>query len=381
MKTLRIFLFSTLVLWFSLNSASAQSAKLDSLQRAYDALEVKLRALEQEYNNNSLELRNCKTDAEIQAKAAERNAIDKKAHGLARQSEKLEREMYLEKAHLKQQQREADLARKQAIKQGGNTAATRGVLNGHEWVDLGLPSGTKWATCNVGATKPHQAGLRVAWGEVKPKKSYSEHTWKGYLYTNQELGDIAGNAKYDAATANWGEGWTMPTLKQWEELREHCSWEFTVQDGIEGALFVSYENANYIFLPCAGYTEDDKGKLIHTQYNGAYWSSTPIGQDGANTYIFCPPTEYPSTSYRCSALSVRAVYGTSGGATTTKVVTKSSVVTKNSVVTNSSKSKTTTEESKTTTEEQKRSDANKRTAETVKGAIKSVKSLKSLFRR
>lgn len=216
--------------------------------------------------------------------------------------------IYYEKARIEQVRRDAELAQQQAIKQAGYTHATRGKLNGYEWVDLGLPSGTKWATCNVGATKPHEPGWLLAWGETKPRKNYYEYTWKYYKHTNNKsLGNIAGNPEYDAATANMGEGWAMPSTEQWEELRKHCRWTYVVQDGKEGSLYVSRINANAIFLPATGYTRDDTGKLVYTRYNGAYWSCGSIGDDGAHAYIFNYEIEYPSTGVRCSGHGIRAV--------------------------------------------------------------------------
>ena len=106
--------------------------------------------------------------------------------------------------------------------------ASTGELNGYEWVDLGLS--VRWATCNVGASVPSGYGDYYAWGEIETKTEYTEETSLTY---GVELGDISGNSQYDAATANWGEGWRMPTEHEFEELFDECDWEWTSLDGMD----------------------------------------------------------------------------------------------------------------------------------------------------
>ena len=142
------------------------------------------------------------------------------------------------------------------------------IENGHEWVDLGLS--VKWATCNVGASVPEQYGNYYAWGETKPKDGYTPSNSVTY---QQQMSDIAGNPQYDAATANWGEGWKMPTITQMEELSSRCTWEWIKQNGVRGYK-VTGPNGNIIFLPASGYrsaasfTDGSCGSTY-------YWSSTP----------------------------------------------------------------------------------------------------------
>lgn len=146
--------------------------------------------------------------------------------------------------------------------------ATTGSLNGHEWVDLGLS--VKWATCNVGAKTAEEYGNYYAWGETKPKDNYSSDNSVTF---NQSISDFSGNPQYDAATANWGEGWKMPTLAQMEELSSRCTWEWIKQNGVRGYK-VTGPNGNIIFLPASGYrfgTSFTDGSCGYTYY----WSSTP----------------------------------------------------------------------------------------------------------
>ena len=152
--------------------------------------------------------------------------------------------------------------------------ATTGMLNGHEWVDLGLS--VLWATCNVGASSPSDYGNYYAWGETKTKSSYTEDNSRTYKV---EMGDISGNPSYDAATANWGGGWRMPTNGDLEELVDMCDWVWTSQGGRSGYK-VTGPTGNSIFLP-------DAGLRYGTSFNrlgSYYWSSTP---DGGNTQYAC----------------------------------------------------------------------------------------------
>lgn len=139
-------------------------------------------------------------------------------------------------------------------------------INGHEAVDLGLS--VKWATMNVGASSPTDYGGYYAWGETETKETYSASNCVTY---GVEMSDISGNAEYDAATANWGSSWRMPTQAEQEELIYNCTWERTLLDGVDGYLVKG--GAGSIFLPAAGRYDGDS--LTQVGYNGYYWSSTP----------------------------------------------------------------------------------------------------------
>ena len=151
------------------------------------------------------------------------------------------------------------------------------IENGHEWVDLGLS--VKWATCNVGAKTAEEYGNYYAWGETKPKDEYSSDNSVTY---NQSISDFSGNPQYDAATANWGGDWRMPTKAEMNELESKCTWEWIKQNGVRGYK-VTGPNGNFIFLPAAGcwsYTTFTDGSCGYAYY----WSSTPYSSTSDMTY-------------------------------------------------------------------------------------------------
>ena len=162
-----------------------------------------------------------------------------------------------------------------------NTGAT-GSENGYEYVDLGLS--VKWATCNVGATKPEDYGDYFAWGETEPKSTYD---WSTYKYCNGSYNTLTkynNSSSYgtvdnkttldlidDAARANWGGSWRMPTKAEQDELRNNCTWTWTTQNGVNGYK-VTGTNGNSIFLPAAGCRYDSSLNIAGSY--GFYWSSS-----------------------------------------------------------------------------------------------------------
>lgn len=167
--------------------------------------------------------------------------------------------------------------------------AHSGSLNGHNYVDLGLPSGTLWATCNVGADTPEGYGDYYAWGETEPKAVYY---WDTYKYCE---GDLYSLTKYccdssygyngfadnlivlqiedDAAAANWGDVWRMPTDIQWKELMDNTVATWTLKNGVKGWLF-SANNGNALFLPASGSGDHLGGGSDGLGSTGYYWSSS-----------------------------------------------------------------------------------------------------------
>ena len=200
-----------------------------------------------------------------------------------------------------------------------------GELRGHAYVDLGLPSGVKWATCNVGASSSEEYGGYYAWGETEEKEDYSWSTYKwfsGNIYSNYTFTkyntntsmDVVDNKTVlepedDVAHVKWGGSWRMPTLDELDELLYNCTWDWTIQNGVDGYK-VTGSNGNSIFLPAAGYRNGtgvyDRGG------DGHYWSSSLYSSDSHNAYYLYFISSGScgwSCDFRGYGLTVRPVCG------------------------------------------------------------------------
>lgn len=186
-------------------------------------------------------------------------------------------------------------------------------------IDLGLPSGTKWACCNVGASKPEDYGGYYAWGETKTKSDYTYETydfftsWNDYpWYTN--IGREIKGTDYDVAYKEWGNQWQMPTKKQFEELIDNCTVTWATQNGINGCLFEA-NNGNAVFLPATGSqwstSADEVGSF------GRYWSDELQNTDETTPWFLETSADGAKLSQgrdRCLGLAVRpATPATSSG--------------------------------------------------------------------
>jgi hypothetical protein len=158
-----------------------------------------------------------------------------------------------------------------------------GLLDTHEWVDLGLRSGTLWATCNVGANSPEEYGDYFAWGETTTKSSYSWSTyklcmgsWDTLTKYSSSIGTVDNKTELepsdDAATVNWGSGWQMPSYEQLLELfnSSNTTTTWATMNGVYGMKITSKSNGNSIFLPAAGYRSGRS--LNYAGSRGYYWS-------------------------------------------------------------------------------------------------------------
>ena len=175
-------------------------------------------------------------------------------------------------------------------------------------VDLGLPSGIKWASCNIGATKPEEYGDYYAWGEIVEKDDYDSDS---YLYYKENegwifIGDNIGRTEYDVARTRWGGSWRMPTMEEMQELIDNCAWTWTLYNGIKGQK-ITGSNGNCIFLPAVGY------RLSANHYglggSGDYWTSTLIESYDSDAYhlYFDSNGAIKSQDYRFRGHAVRPV--------------------------------------------------------------------------
>ena len=182
----------------------------------------------------------------------------------------------------------------------------------HECVDLGLPSKVKWATCNIGANSPEAYGDYFAWGEIETKDEYEENNSRTY---NKRMSDISGHETYDAATANWGEDWRIPTKAECEELMDanYCTWEWRSNNDFAGYKVTSKINGNYIFLPAAGYKSGSTVEIHDGGVYGTYSCSTPAERDEvaekSYTLGFKDETKAIGRIYRENGRVVRPVTG------------------------------------------------------------------------
>ena len=195
-------------------------------------------------------------------------------------------------------------------------------IDGHEYVDLGLPSGLLWATCNVGAETPEEYGDYFAWGETSTKAEYTE---ANSLTNGKEMGDISGNVQYDAATANWGGDWRMPTKSEYNELLNNCTCTWTAQNGVKGYKVTSNVNGNYIFLPAAGIRL--MSSLGDAGNNGYYWSSTPVASNSYFAFYLSFNNGYHGmyNNRRYSGRSVRPVCGDGSSTPSDEIITVNGV--------------------------------------------------------
>ena len=201
------------------------------------------------------------------------------------------------------------------------TSSQTNMHNGHEYVDLGLPSGLKWAICNVGANAPEEYGDYFAWGETQPKET---NYWTTYKWCN---GSMDTQTKYctnsiygtvdnktvldkddDAAAVNWGGAWRMPTYAELTELCTECTWIWTTQNGVNGYTVIG-PNCNSIFLPAAGHHSGSS--LVYAGSRGYYWSSSLYTADyphNAREVLFLSDrVDRWCVDVRCYGNSVRPV--------------------------------------------------------------------------
>ena len=192
------------------------------------------------------------------------------------------------------------------------TQNINGTENGHSFVDLGLPSGLLWATCNVGAKLPWETGPYFAWGETtgftaeqvkEGKRRFNDKSYKA----KPVLSDL--RLKDDAAHVNMGGKWRMPTKEEFQELMENCDSEWTEDyngTGMVGYLFTSKTNGISVFFPTAGYCRHSS--VGYQSSVGYYWAASWSSSSRAWYLYFDSGDMYMDYDYRFFGYSVRGVY-------------------------------------------------------------------------
>ena len=211
----------------------------------------------------------------------------------------------------------------------GNNGTNPDNPSTEEWVDLGLPSGLKWASHNVGATSPEDYGNHYSWGETTTKSTYTENnyhfgTYGAYTKYCTEGWGLNGfydnkltlDPQDDAATANMGNGARTPTKAEWDELFAHTTHTWTSRNGVNGCLFTA-SNGKSIFLPAAGYR---RGELLGDGACGMYLASTLVDDNPAYVWGYWFDVDHQEVWQlgRTDGYSVRAVRNSGGGGTTSQ---------------------------------------------------------------
>lgn len=248
--------------------------------------------IEQEYQNTPY------------AKEFNEGAYDKQARALQteqdskREQAMLDQEQQKRAAEIAEQRRKAE-AKAEEERRLADYSRTHGSINGHDYVDLGLS--VKWATKNVGADNPSDYGDYFAWGETKAKASYDDYNCITHGKTFKSIG---GDYKHDAARANWGSSWRLPSDMEFEELRQNCTWIWTKQGYKEGYL-ITGPNGNSIFLPAA--SARNGSSFVNGYYN-YYWSSTPGRSDSYAVHLcFSRESHFLNSYLRYEGRSIRPV--------------------------------------------------------------------------
>ena len=214
------------------------------------------------------------------------------AERLRKEQERIEQER-LRKEQEEQERLRKEQEEQERIRKEQEERERQKTEDVHEYVDLGLS--VKWATCNVGASKSEEYGDYFAWGETTPKSTYDSSTYKWCRGSIKTLTKYNTESSYgtvdnkttlelsdDAARANWGGSWRMPTKAEQDELREKCTWKRTTQNGVSGYKVTSKINGKSIFLPVAG--SRFGGSLLSVGSNGYYWSSSLLTGRPDHTY-------------------------------------------------------------------------------------------------
>lgn len=175
-------------------------------------------------------------------------------------------------------------------------------------VDLGLPSGVKWADRNVGAKSPEEPGLFFSWGNVEGMEFGKACNFSKDAYADTEGAKLKGNldSAHDAASVNLGAPWRVPTEEEFQELYDNCDWEWTTESGYYGVRFTSKINGKSIFFSASG--SGNGSSWGNRGSDGFYWSASFSSVRNARYLFFYSGGVNPQDNYyRYNGFAVRAV--------------------------------------------------------------------------
>lgn len=201
-----------------------------------------------------------------------------------------------------------------------NKSSCNGTIAGYDYVDLGLPSGTLWATCNIGASSPYEAGYFFAWGEIEAKDLF---TWENYQHFIQivndpvlgawyELDDLGENicgTEYDAARQIWGDKWRLPNGEERYELRMMCWNKWVTENGVNGCRIYG-PNGNSIFIPAGGSKYYSCPELKNIE--GYVWCGDEREEYSASHLLIKPCNRINTISVDSGTLQTIPVYKSGG---------------------------------------------------------------------
>lgn len=276
----------------ALENAKAKEKNVDKVSEA--ELEEKIRAEIEAKIRAEME-EEARLKAEIEAKI--RAEFEAKAEAELRAKLETEARIKAEAAAKAKAEEEARLKAEAAVVVKVEETAKvqvqdKQIQKSDEVVDLGLPSGLKWASCNIGASSPEESGEYFAWGEIDPKNNYADIN---SITRKKRMKQINGDVNYDVATAKLGASWYIPTKADFEELIRYCTWEWTTLNGVNGYVITGF-NGNSIFLPATGYYDGTSCNNDGT--TGEYWSSTPH-KDAEFSYYLCYAGKNYYTYWNC----------------------------------------------------------------------------------
>ena len=275
-----------------------EAEKKKEEERLRREAEKERKAAEAKARKEEEERRRLEAEKKKEEERLRREAEKKRKAAEARARKEEEERLKREEAERKKKDENAkkEVAKRKKEEERLKAEALNGTSSGYKYVDLGLPSGLKWATCNVGAPVPENYGKYFSWGETSdkykyPLESYAFHKKEGLLFKkdvmtkyNEKDGKTVLERDDDVAAVSWKGKWRMPTIEDFRELLDKCKSRWMTVNGVKGRRFTG-PNGNSIFIPAAGKYTDEWAPTGRNDF-GAYWSSS-LYKDKPDRSLYC----------------------------------------------------------------------------------------------